>query len=453
MNNSSIRFFGIIFIILLFCLSPLAAIDLGEGDNSSQINNNRDLNDAAIAADADYDKDNGIKRDNDAKIQSAHVKDSNSTQKLQSRDPKVSMETQDCVIGEHPIVKIYIMNDNFAFDMYAKVKVDGVGYSKTYTQTLRGGCCNVVTLDNNMPPGTYTVTYTSPYDALFFDSVTVTRTFTVNKLDPAIECSVGDVSYGKAPVIKTTCAEHLENKEAYITSPQFSKEYKFDPTKANEITIDEDLIPGKYTFNVVYPGDSTHKSQNSTKTFTVNKIDSKLTVTAKKTLVYPGEKLYLEFHANKAMTGDVICTLKDKTQTVHLVNGVGNATIDCSDLDPGCYAVSTILRDDDICNNYLVFTHFGVVGDPNLSMHVDDSNSSNDDLHVVVDANKNFTGNATVTLNNHIYTDRLEIVNGHGEGYFPGGDYPGTYTAKVTTKQSVYFIAGNCSTTYEVKNL
>ena len=86
-------------------------------------------------------------------------------------------------------------------------------------------------------------------------------------------------------------------------------------------------------------------------------------------------------------------------------------------------------------------------------MHVDDSNSSNDDLHVVVDANKNFTGNATVTLNNHIYTDRLEIVNGHGEGYFPGGDYPGTYTAKVTTKQSVYFIAGNCSTTYEVKNL
>ena len=52
----------------MFCLSPLGAIDLGQGDNSSQINNKgtgfKDLNDTVIAEDDNDDNDMEIKSNN-----------------------------------------------------------------------------------------------------------------------------------------------------------------------------------------------------------------------------------------------------------------------------------------------------------------------------------------------------------------------------------------------------
>ena len=387
MNNSNIRLFSI-FLILLFCLSPLVAVDLGQGDNSSQIKNNgtgfKDLNDTAIAVDdADQDKDMGIKRDNDVEIQSASVNDSNSNNNLQASDPKISMEVFDCDYGETPIVKIYIRHKNFAYDLDAEIHVQGKDYHKVYKQALKGGNSgNVITLDKNMPPGTYMVTYSFvPSEPDYFIPVTVGETLTINKLDSAIKCSVGDVTYGEVPVIKTTCAEHLENKEAYITSPQFSKEYKFDPTKANEIAIDEDLIPGKYTFNVVYPGDSIHKSQNTTMTFNIVKINPKLTVKAED--ITKGGDLHVEVHANNKVNGNVTCkvmpaipsdsSLSSKyeltsgdfihrypSQTVYLVDGVGNATLDCRDLSPGKYMICSGYNGDDYIGDALVFTKFQV---------------------------------------------------------------------------------------------
>lgn len=66
----------------------------------------------------------------------------------------------------------------------------------------------------------------------------------------------------------------------------------------------------------------------------------------KNTLVYPGEKLYLELHSNETINADVACTM-DNIQTVPLVNGVGCVTFDCSDLAPGSYVASTRSGDHD----------------------------------------------------------------------------------------------------------
>ena len=150
-------------------------------------------------------------------------------------------------------------------------------------------------------------------------------------------------------------------------------------------------------------------------------------------------------------------------------------TIDCSGLSPGNYVVSTLLEGHEIFYKDLVLTHFRVMGDSNLRIHVDDSNNRNEKLHVVVDANEEFSGNATITLNNRVWLNKIEIINGHEEGYYAGGcenkssmflvqcgheegyyaggDYPGTYTAKAKVDETDFFIADNCSTTYEVKDL
>ena len=186
--------------------------------------------------------------------------------------------------------------------------------------------------------------------------------------------------------------------------------------------------------------------------FNVTKYNPDLTVKAKDK-IFKGDDLYVEIRANETINADVTCKLNEDTQTVHLVNGVGYETINCRNLSVGHYQLCTSFDGDDIFEKYTVLTDFTVMDDPKLKIHVDDSNSRADDLHVVVDADKDFNGNVTITLNNRVWSRPIEVVNGHGEGYYPGGDYPGNYTAKAKTDGNDFFIAGNCSTTYEVKNI
>lgn len=60
MNKLSLKFFGI-FIILIFCLSPLAAMDLNQDDNNKYINQSMDMSNIGFE-DAD---DSIVNDDND----------------------------------------------------------------------------------------------------------------------------------------------------------------------------------------------------------------------------------------------------------------------------------------------------------------------------------------------------------------------------------------------------
>lgn len=467
MKNSLIKILSI-FLISLFCFSPLGAVDLGQGDDSTQINDNitdfKDLNDTVIADDAadNDDSDMEIKSDNETddikakdtpvEIQSVSVNDSNSTKNLQLHDLDLSMDIEDSFYGEGAIIKINFNNDEFAYVYDQVVKIQGDNFSESVNAgTFKRGC-NIVKLRDDMPPGNYNITYTFDYGT-YWRPTTVTGQLTVHKHDADIECSVEDVDYGEKPVIKTKCAQQLEGEYIIITSPQFSKVYKCNASQANnEVCIDENLATGNYTCDVFYPSDRTHNTQLTTLNFNVNKLNPNLTVKAEDTIMQ-GDNLSVEIHANDTINGDVTCNLNGDTQTVHLVNGVGYATIDCHNLSFGYCQLSTSFEGDDIFKKDTVLTDFKVMADPNLRIHVDDSSRRVDKLHVVVDADENFNGNATLTLNNRVWTTKVEVVNGHGECYYPGGDYPGNYTANAKTAENEFFIAGNCSSTYEVKNL
>ena len=186
--------------------------------------------------------------------------------------------------------------------------------------------------------------------------------------------------------------------------------------------------------------------------FNVTKLNPDLAVEAKN-IISKGDNLSVVIRANETINSDVTYKLNDDTETVHLVNGVGIATIDCHNLSVGHYQICTCFDGDDLFRKDTVLTDFKVMDNPKLRIHVDDSLHWDDKLHVVVDADKEFNGNVTITLNNRVWFRPIEVVNGHGEGYYSGGDYPGNYTAMAKTNETDLFRADNCSTTYEVKDI
>ena len=466
MNKSRIKFLGI-FLILLFCLSPLGAIDLGQGDNSIQINDN---NGTVIADDADSDdNDMEIISDNetddkkaiayDVELQNVSVNYSNSTKNLQSHDPKMSMEVENCVYGESPIVKIYI-NSDFGYAYDQKVYIYGDHYWDVYTATFKEKC-NVIKLRNDIPPGSYNITYQFRGSSYYKD-VDLYGKLEVYKRDANIECSVEDVDYGQMPQVKLHTEEGLKEPYGYITSPQFSKEYKFDASKANnEVSIDENLPTGKYTCNVFYPGDKFHNSQNTTLTFNVNKLNPHLTVKTKD--IVKGGNLYVEVHANETITDDVACTIRPAfsssssssikpdlpSQTIHLVNGVGYATINCYNLSPGKYFICTGYSGDDIFKGDIVFTNFKVKSDPKLSVKVNDSYYG-EHPKVEILADNKLNGKVHVDLLKTNYSYDVDVVNGSGVVEAHELD-KGTYTAVATFAGDDSFVSTEKSTNFTVK--
>ena len=319
MNNSFLKYLSI-FLFFLFCLSPLGAIDLGQGDNSSQINNNgtdlKDLNDTVIDDDRDIKSDNGtddIKAiDNDVEIQRVSVNDSNSL-KLQGHDPKLSMEVEDCVYGESPIVKIYFEDKYFGIaydqDVFIRSEENGIFYGIPIDHLVKG--CNVVKLDDDLPAGNYTVSYSFEYST-YYDNVEVTDVFTIHKRDAAVECSIEDIDYGKKPVLNLNCDNSLGGSVFYITSPYFENGYKFhipkNPQGPISFELDENLTPRNYIVTFDYQGDHNHNRQLTNVTFKVRKLDSNLTVKAKD-YILQGDNLSVEINANKAVNGNATCTL------------------------------------------------------------------------------------------------------------------------------------------------
>ena len=454
MNNSLIKFLGI-FLIFLFCFSPLGAIDLGQGDNSTQINdfNNtaiEDLNDTVIADDSSHDEnDMEIKSDNetddkkaidyDVEIQNVSGNDSNSSKNLQAHDPKLSMECEDSFYGESAIVKIYFKDKGFGYSYNNLIRIGGCDNDIREVQTEKSFSkgCNIVKLRNNLPPGTYYISYTFYSDSGWYNNVYVDGYLTVHKRDPAIECSINDIDYGEKPVLNFNSEECLGEAKLYVDSLNFTHDYTFHIPKNQKepltFQLEEDLTPGVYTCTLQYSGDSTHVSQISTVSFRVNKLNPNLTVDAND--VTHGDNLSVEIHANKLFNGDVTFKLGNDFQKVHLAKGVGYATIDSHKLSPGKYPISVYVDETGYFYKGLTFSSFTVLENPNLNVKVNNI-SFFDKLKVEVSTNNTINGIVQVKLNNSdgvydIPDDVYDVEVKDGAGSVEITTYmpPGNYTA------------------------
>ena len=324
MNTLKIKFIGLL-VILLFCLSPLSAIDfnhvanvphnnnINNSFNIKKLNNAISVNDTIESNDSDAEikginetddashneNDDASHNENDVVIQNLSKNDSNYTPNLKIGNLGLHAKIDDCYYGNYPVLKVWCTDKGF-IKGYFDINVTGPGYSEVYRKFFRQE--GEFKLRPNLTPGTYTVTvhYVGDSDGenKYYDDAQVTDFFTVHKLKVNIKAHVDDVEYGEKPVLKFTCPDGLKGN--ITISPNFTNDnIVFDASKGSfEYEFDEDLAPGPYNCIVYYSGDGIHDCALSGAFFNVNKHVPDLNASQNDTCVNQKEDLGIKANAS-----------------------------------------------------------------------------------------------------------------------------------------------------------
>ena len=233
--------FGV-FVILLFCLSPLSVAGLNQGhdNNHTNINNSTSMK-------------NDIKSINNPSKNMPTYKTKNNTKNQlswPSRDENVDIFVVDVDYEQQPILHYKWNNGGFPFlELKFNISVTGVdlenkNYSKKYNEeSFNPDKWESLKLDENLMPGKYKVTITQQY--LYVVNHTY---FTVRKLDlvddmkPRIE-----INSENKPVVSFTRpkTKYDLNGSIVVYSPSFSKQYEIPIPKYESRII--------YTVNETMP--------------------------------------------------------------------------------------------------------------------------------------------------------------------------------------------------------
>ena len=366
MKNLGIKLFSVL-VILLFCLSPLGAIDLGHGDNATHINDNngtdiKDVNDTIKVNDSDVEiksvNDTAVDLDNDendVECKDLSFNDTNSSKKLKGYDVGLHAKVDDCYYGQSPVLKIWVTDEYFGH-ANVDISVSGNGYHEEFSPLIEGKN-NQIKLNDSLSPGTYVVTVKFGDKYGYYNNVTVSDFFTVKKNKISLKAHVDDVELGKTPVLRVTSEKGL-NGNVTIYSNWSGEKFTVDASHESfSYELDRNMAPGNYCCMVTYSGDDTHDAAVSAGFFSVNKHDPNATVDVDD--IVQGDDIFMKFHANKALNCDVKyvvltvpsspsnSSLKDGSiMHVKLVNGEANATLENS-LGPGRYFVAGTVEGDD----------------------------------------------------------------------------------------------------------
>ena len=477
MNNKGLKI-ACIFIIAIFCLAPLAAVDLNQNDNNTKYINQDDketniIIDDVNASDVDVnddvrdidgnavdDKTSADDRElkastaNDSALNSVKDDVNSSKNQLSKSCPNLRASIPDIYYGEALFVDVYCEKN-----LHARIGMESSAFELPYKVPIQDGHLRYQFHEDNLEPGTYEVKISTIGDKNY-DPQEITTRFTVRKLNPKINVLKPDnIAYGEKAVINVLADERFNETttlrllEQEGTVPERTVPIKF--TNGNATVTVENLTPGYYRAIVEYEGNNHFCQDGNENCFIAyGNADPNLRVEVED--IQYGEHPVVKVYSNESYNGIIeIQNLNTKkTYRSQIDDGYFEYELP-EDLNVGSYFLYVNGDGDPIFTPTTgIPAAFSVKkANPNLRIHVDDSNSRSDQLHVVVDTRKNFNGNATITLNGRVWNKNINVVNGHGEGYYPGGDYPGNYTAKAETKANCYFFAGNSSTTYEVKGL
>ena len=157
-------------------------------------------------------------------------------------------------------------------------------------------------------------------------------------------------------------------------------------------------------------------------------------------------------HSNKHANGTV--KIKTNHSSEYFFVKLRNGNLDFEipeDFALGNYTVCVSYCGDGIFEPSEVETGFAVEkADPKISIHVADCKKSDSEVHVVIDADKGFSGNVTVGLDQYVWAKEIEVVNGHGESDYPNWFDLGNHTARAKTSGNEFFNADNCSSSYNI---
>ena len=460
MKNFSLKI-ACVFIILMYCLAPLSALDLNQDDNNKYIEHDTgdssiDTKDVDVADeqndghDKNLDDADGVDS-KDVDTGSSDVKNEDVKKAAEDKNlemdrglsPELTINVNDVNVGEKATAEIHAVH-SFSGTVLVYLK----GSPIPYAVSVKKGY-GKVTFKEALPAGTYTAT--AKYcGGLIYKADQSSTTFKVGKFNPNLSIKVADVNVGEKATAEINADESFSGTVyVYLKgSPLVHSVYV--KNGYGKVTFSKALPAGVYTATVKYAGSCKYEADQSSTTFNVNKFDPNLSI--KVADVNVGEKATAEINADHSFSGTVYVYLKGsiKPYAVYVHNGYGKVTFNKA-LPAGTYTATVKYAGDCKYEADQSSTTFNVNKfDPNLSINVDNINVG-EKATVEISADNAFTGYVDVSFHGDLMPHKVFVKNGFAKATIDEDLDAGVYTASVKYAGDKRFNPGEASTSFTVK--
>lgn len=472
MNESLIKFLGI-FLILLFCLSPLGAIDLGQGDNNTQINENntdfKDLNDTSNETINNNVNDTTNEDNMNFEIEKVNETENNDgmgtelNQMERSRSNFITAYIDDINYGEKPVLKVrYNIN---TLNQFHNMNISCPQFSKDYSASHEGYGGFDYVIDEHLEPGVYKVHLYYPggdwYPVYPMEwcishktpewSKDVKFQVKVNS-EPNLSLNINNISQGQKLKVKMTGDKEL-NGTIRLNLNYGRVHYLHLTNGVGETTV-SGIAPGTYNATATFDGNYLFKKSEAKTTFTVTANDNpKALLNLHVDNIEFGDDAKLQIRSQDTFNDNVKVKIlgvnKTKECTVKVTDGVGETSI--SDLKPGNYAAITIFDGNDKFRPRENATAFTVdKANPNIKIHVDDITYPENAI-IKIKASEKLNGDVKVNLisENDSKTVMVNVKDGVGDASV-GNLITETYSVDAIFDGNDTFKMDHASTSFSV---
>jgi hypothetical protein len=438
-----------IFIIAIYCLSPLAAVDFSHNNDTNCIDQEDD--DSIAVTDVDVAADDDENKDIDDVAADANIEDDvdKDVDAEDEKDTRLNPNIRVSCIDEDPVEGdvTFLVEADYGMTGFYRMMIDG--------HVIKGELCHgkdKITV-GGVPAGKHTVQvlYTGSND--FLPSSTE-MTFTVNNLpDPNLNINLaGDVYEGDDVKFDITAKDTFSGN-VIIKLNNSDDVYDVSVVNGHATASIGDLDAGKYSATVSFVGDKHFRASEKTVNFAVHekgKVNPKLSLNVNNGV--EGQNIPAEISADKKFEGDV--TLKvlgtDKVYNVHVKDG--KTTQDITGLTAGKYDVIVYFHGNENYTSSKAKAAFEVESglmDPQLSANVKDV-MEGESAVVQITADETFSGDVKVTVINSGTEYTAEVVDGAGNVTIDGLN-PGIYAVKVSFDGDDTFKASEKTAVFSVK--
>ena len=313
--------------------------------------------------------------------------------------PTISVEADDIKYGENLIVRVILPTDATG---NVVVKVDGKSQT---VEIIRG---NAVANISGLTTGKKSINVEYKGDNKY-NSVSTSKSVTVNKLTPIMVISAENINYGESLNVKVELSDKI-NANIIISDGKISRTVKaVDGIASTEWT---GLNAGSHTITAKFDGDSIYDAATASKTVTVSKIIPVVVVSAND--IECGEDLSIEVNLPDDATGNVLISVDEFSKAIPIKNG--KASIYVSGLSAGSKTVNVRYDGDD--NYYSSSASKGItVSKTNTPIIIlADDIEYGENLIVEVNLNKDTTGNIIISIGD--ISQSVKLVNGSATATF-----------------------------------
>ena len=287
--------------------------------------------------------------------------------------------------------------------------------NETYTANVENGVA-WITLDNETP-GIHEITVTYSGDDQY-NSKTVESSVVIPKYDAPIDVDARDISVGETLNVEITLPEGATGT---VTVEIDGEEYSATVEGGKVIIPVSGLTAGDKTLIVKYSGDDNYLANVTTSQFTVSKLSSTISASAKDTSL--GNDVVINVEVPKDATGRVLVNIGGVGYYGDIING--RAKVFIPDLPIGSYTATVSYEGDDryLPSDSLTVSFSVTKADAPMSAYGTSIEVGEDGI-ITVTLPDDATGTVTLKIDGKTYV--MEVKDGKAVFVIPGlapGDY------------------------------